>query len=126
MFLSGRNQVAGDRSSFTSRAVCMQLRRGYDRPDLDGFPEAQGRNAAGDHDRLLETFALHQEVAGEMLLRLGERAVPSEALPILLAHRRGARCRLKSRARSEVAALDDALRELAVVIHELLGIRRPL
>src|SRR6266436_10105055 len=46
----------------------------HDGPHLDRAADTNGRNARRDRDRLVEILRVDEVVAGELLLRLGERA----------------------------------------------------
>src|SRR5256714_4574128 len=76
------------------------LRKGHDRTHFDGA-EARARDLRGDGDGLVQIGRLDQVVAAQLLLRLGEGAVGSQALAVAHAHRGGRVGRLQ-----RVAAFD--------------------
>src|SRR6266581_4299710 len=74
-----------------SRSGC-SLRR--ERPDLNGAVPGRGVRAR-DPEGLLQVRAFDDVEAGDLLLRLGERAVGDEKLTVARAYRRGVPRRLQ-------------------------------
>src|SRR3989441_415708 len=88
----------------------------HDRPNLDRAAHPHRRDPRGDGDGLVEVLRLHDEVAAELLLRLGERAVRRDRLAVLAPHGGRRAGRLQRIARQEGTLLTDIVDELAVLL----------
>jgi hypothetical protein len=80
---------------------------------------------AGDPDRLLHVRAFDDVEAGDLLLRLGERAVGDEKITIARAYRRGGPGRLQLASLQVHAARDGVFqlgRQQRLVFPTLLGV----
>src|SRR5262249_32295155 len=89
------------------------------RSDLDRSVFAR-RTPLRPLDGLVEAWRLHEEVAGELLFRVGIRAVEHFGLAVVLAHGRRRRTRLQSLAWRRALSLCERLIEGPVLRPEFL------
>lgn len=73
--------------------VRRQARNLNQRPDFDRA-NARSGNSAGDVDRIAEILRFNEEVAGNLLLGLDERAVAHDRLIVAHSDNGSGRCRL--------------------------------
>src|SRR5438876_559840 len=88
----------------------------HDGPNLDRAAHPHRRDPRREDDGLVEVLRLHDEVATELLLRLGERAVRRDRLTVLAPHGGRRAGRLQRIARQEGTLLTDVVDELAVLL----------
>ena len=95
-----------------------------DRPHLDREANPQQRVAGGDRDRLVEVFDLHEAVAAQLLLGLGEGAVRHDRLAVLDPHGDGDAGRVQRIAALVDAAVPEVLAELDGLLEDRAPILR--